>query len=208
GGTSMTSLRYVLITPARNEGAFIAKTIESVIHQTVLPTKWVIVNDGSTDDTGTIVEKYLPQHSWIELITMPNRRDRSFAGKVYCFNAGLERLQSLDYDVIANVDADVSFDQDHFEFLMDKLANFPKLGVTSTGYTEHGHVARYSFKDVAGQCQVFRRKCFEEIGGYFPSKYGGVDWIAVRMARMKGWKTITFTERTFCHHRLMGTAET
>ena len=74
---------YVLITPARNEAAFIEKTIESVIQQTVLPTKWVIVDDGSTDSTAAIVSRYLERNPWIELVQRPVRLDRSFAGKVH-----------------------------------------------------------------------------------------------------------------------------
>ena len=80
---------YVLVTPARNEAAFIEKTIESVIHQTVLPMKWVIVDDGSTDKTPEIVGRYLAQYPWIEMVRMPQRRDRSFAGQGAAFNAGL-----------------------------------------------------------------------------------------------------------------------
>src|SRR5271165_1072058 len=120
---------YVLITPARNEEAFIEKTIESVIHQTVLPTKWVIVDDGSTDRTAEIVSRYLVQYPWIEMVQMPQRRDRSFAAKVGAFNAGYERVRGLKYEIIGNLDADISFDKDHFEFLARKFSGDPTLGV-------------------------------------------------------------------------------
>ena len=79
---------YVLITPARNEAAFIELTIKSMVAQTVRPAKWVIVSDGSTDGTDEIVKKYAANHDWIELLRMPERRERHFAGKVYAFNAG------------------------------------------------------------------------------------------------------------------------
>src|SRR5467141_784957 len=101
---------YVLITPARNEEKFIELTIESVVAQTVRPLKWVIVSDGSTDGTDEIVRKYAADHSWIELVRMPERRERHFAGKVLAFNAGYARLRGLKYEVIASLDADVSFD--------------------------------------------------------------------------------------------------
>ena len=202
-----TNIPYVLITPARNEEAFIEKTIQSMINQTHLPLKWVIVNDGSTDSTAGIISRYLPKYGWIEMIEMPTRLDRSFAAKVHSFNAGYERVKHFNYEVIGNLDADISFDKDYFEVLLGKFAGMPEIGVAGTGYTEGGCIAKYSCKDVAGQCQIFRRECFEDIGGYFPSKYGGVDWIAVRTARMKGWKTRTFSEKTFAHHRPMGTAE-
>ena len=95
-------ISYVLVTPARNEEALIEKTIQSVIAQTVLPTKWAIVNDGSTDNTASIVSRYAANHPWIELVNLPAHRDRSFAGKVHAFNAGLERVKDLDYEVIGS----------------------------------------------------------------------------------------------------------
>jgi glycosyltransferase involved in cell wall biosynthesis len=127
---------YVLVTPARNEAAFIEKTIESVIRQTVLPAKWVIVNDGSTDDTGAIVAKYTPQYSWIELVNLPARRERNFAAKVHAFNVGLERVKDIPYEIIGNLDADISFDDDHLEFLLTRFREDPKLGVAGTTFKE------------------------------------------------------------------------
>jgi hypothetical protein len=108
---------YVLVTPARNEQAFIEKTIQSLIHQTLLPLKWVIVDDASTDRTAEIVSSYLTEHPWIELVQMPQRRDRSFAAKASAFKAGYERLSGISFDIIGNLDGDISFDKDHFEFL-------------------------------------------------------------------------------------------
>lgn len=202
---------YVLITPARNEGAFLEKTIESVIHQTILPTKWVIVDDGSTDRTPEIIGRYLPQYPWLEMVQMPQRRDRSFAGKVQAFNAGFERVTGLAYEIVGNLDADISFGKDHFEFLMRKFSEDPRLGVAGTVFTEEGYnSATDSFeghKHVSGQCQLFRRSCWEEIGGYIPHRAGGIDWMAVTTARMMGWKTESFRERSFIHHRHLGTAE-
>lgn len=202
---------YVLITPARNEAAFIEKVIESVIHQTVLPMKWVIVDDGSTDRTAEIVGGYLAKHPWLEIVQMPQRRDRSFAAKVQAFNAGYERVKSLGYQVIGNLDADISFQNDHFEFLLAKFADDVRLGVAGTVFTEEGYdSSRDSFegrKHVSGQCQLFRRECWEEIGGYIPHRAGGIDWMAVTTARMMGWKTESFRERSFRHYRHLGTAE-
>src|SRR5713226_4266269 len=108
-----TSLTYVLVTPARNEAAFIEQTIEAVVGQTIRPAKWVIVSDGSTDGTDEIVKGYAAKHNWIELVRMPERRERHFAGKVGAFNAGYARVRDLDYDVIGNLDADISFDEEY-----------------------------------------------------------------------------------------------
>jgi glycosyltransferase involved in cell wall biosynthesis len=204
-------LQYVLITPAHNEEAFIEKTIQSVVRQTILPVKWVIVNDGSTDSTASIVTRYLAKYDWIKLIEMPKRRDRSFAAKVHAFNAGYDRVKNLEYKIIGNIDADISFDKDHFEFLLSKFGEDPKLGVAGTIFKEEGYSSETdSFEGqshVSGQCQLFRRECFHDIGGYIPHKAGGIDWMAVTTARMMGWKTRSFRERSFFHHRHLGTAE-
>src|SRR5207237_6369152 len=137
--------------------------------------------------------------------------ERSFAGKVHAFNAGLDRVCSLPFDVIGNLDGDLSFDPDYLEFLMRKFSEDPKLGVAGTPFTENGYdSARDSFEGenhVAGGCQLFRRRCFEDVGGYVPNPAGGIDWIAVTTARMKGWKTKSFPEKRFHHYRTLGTAE-
>lgn len=201
-------LSYVLITPARNEEDYIELTIQSMIVQTHLPLKWFIISDGSTDGTDSIVKKYLSDYSWIEFVRMPEREERHFAGKVMAFNVGYERVVSLDYDIIGNLDADISFDKEYFSFLLSKFAENEKLGVAGTPFIENG--MHYNFKfastdHVSGGCQLFRRQCFEEIGGYVPIKGGGVDWIAVTTARMKRWETRTFLENTCKHHRKIGT---
>jgi glycosyltransferase involved in cell wall biosynthesis len=201
-------LTYVLITPARNEADYIELTIRSMINQTRPPLKWVIVSDGSTDGTDEIVKKYLPDHPWIDLVRMPERNERHFAGKVMAFNAGYEKVQHMPYDIIGNLDADISFDEDYFEFLISKFAENKKLGVAGTPFLEDGKHYDFRFAStdhVSGACQLFRKECFEEIGGYIPIKGGGIDWTAVTTARMKGWKTQTFVEKTCLHHRQIGT---
>ena len=203
--------RYVLITPARDESAYIRKTLESVVAQTVLPLRWVIVSDGSTDGMDDIVKEYTARYDWIELLRMPERKERHFGGKVYAFNAGLARVSQLAYDVIGNLDADVSFEPDYIEYLLGKLAENPQLGVAGTNYLEDASM-KYDYRftnieDVTGQCQLFRSECFEQIGGYTPNKDGGVDLFATLAARMRGWETRTFTDKYFLHHRPSGTAK-
>jgi glycosyltransferase involved in cell wall biosynthesis len=201
---------YVLITPARNEAAFIEQTVKSVVGQTVLPAKWVIVSDGSTDGTDGIVKEYAAEHRWIELVRMPERKERHFAGKVQAFNAGYEKVKDLNYDIIGNLDADITFEEDYMSFLLGKFAENPELGVAGTPFVEGSFQYNYTFvsiEHVSGACQLFRRKCFEEVGGYIPIRGGGVDWVAVTTARMKGWKTRTFTEKTCLHYRKIGTGK-
>jgi hypothetical protein len=207
-------LNYVLVTPARNERRLIEGTIRSVIAQTHLPSRWVIVSDGSTDGTDEIVARYAGEHAFIELLRMPEHRERNFAAKAVCFNSGFDHLRESDFDLIANLDADVTFGPDYFEFLVGRFAEIPRLGVAGTPFVEdasrpQSHSYSHRFADlehVSGTCQMFRRQCLEEVGGYVPIKGGGIDWIAVTTARMKGWQTRTFLERTCLHHRKMGTA--
>src|SRR5215831_6411259 len=204
-------MKYVLITPAHNEESFIPKTLASMVAQTVPPERWVIVDDGSMDRTPEIVEKYAKRYPWIELVRRHQRQDRNFASKAHSVNAGWERVQSLKFDIIGNLDADVSFAPDYMEFLMRKFREDSDLGVGGTPFTQDGGYdsTKDSFEGenyVAGPCQLFRRQCFQDIGGYVPNRAGGVDWIAAMTARMKGWKVQSFPEKSFHHHRTLGTA--
>ena len=204
--------RYVLVTPTRNEEAFIEETIESVARQTCLPLKWVIVNDGSTDSTRSRIEPFLSKHNWIELVNLPVRQERNFAAKVRAFDAGQQKVKHLNYELIGNLDSDVILDADHFEFLLNKFNDDPRLGVAGTVFREEsGYNSETDSLEgqlhVSGQCQLFRRECFADIGGYFANKAGGIDWIAVTTARMMGWKTRSFREKSFLHQRRLGTAE-
>ena len=204
------SLKYVIITPARNEAQFIELTLKSVTNQTLLPQKWLIVSDGSTDGTDEIVNRYIAQYPWIELVRMPERAERHFAGKVHAFNAGYMKVRDSQSDVIVSLDADISFEDGYFAFLLEKMAADKALGVVGTPFRElTGETYDYRFvniEHVSGACQAFRRECFKDIGGYLAVKGGSIDHIAVISARMKGWKTRTFTDKICLHHRAMGTA--
>ena len=211
-------LSYVLITPAYNEAALIELTIRSVIAQTVLPRKWLIVSNGSADNTAEIVRRYATEYDWIELLQLPDRRERDFAGKAEAFNAGYSRLASVasqpttSWDLVANLDADITFGPDYFEFLLQKFSANPRLGVAGTPFVEdHDRLDQHSYAHrfansvhVSGACQMFRKQCLAEVGGYAPLKTGAIDWAAVTTARMKGWETQTFNEKVCFHHRELG----
>jgi len=203
-------LRYVLITPARNEEAYLEKTAQSVISQTTLPLKWMIISDGSTDRTDAIAKDYAARYPWIEYQRRPEHAHRNFAAKAECFMDGYQKVRSLEFDIIGNLDADLSFEPDYVEYLLDQFRESPDLGVAGTPFLEESVHYNYRFtniKHVSGACQLFKRDCFDAIGGYVPIARGGIDWIAVTMARMKGWKTRTFTDKIIIHHRKMGTGK-
>jgi poly-beta-1,6-N-acetyl-D-glucosamine synthase len=204
---------YVLITPARNEEAYIEKTIESVISQTILPKKWVIVSDGSTDRTDEIVSDYVARYDFIQLLRVAGDGNRNFGSKVNAFNAGYKQLEGIDYDFIGIVDADVSFDSDYYENVLARFEQNPKLGIAGGIFFDvydgksHGkpHKALVSLNSVRGPIQLFRRRCYRDIGGYIPQKLGGEDTVAEVMARMYGWEVQSFPKLKGLHHRLTGT---
>jgi glycosyltransferase involved in cell wall biosynthesis len=208
-------LKYALITPAWNEAAHLNEVVRSVVSQTLLPVRWVIVSDGSTDGTDEIAQTYARRYAWINLLRLERSPVRHFAGKAQAVNAGYESLKGIDFDLVGNLDADITLPPEYYEFLLSKFNEMPKLGVAGTPFIEDSdnpgnHSYGYALANlnhVSGACQMFRRCCFEDIGGYVPIKGGGIDWVAVTTARMKGWETRTFIEKTCMHHRAMGTAD-
>jgi len=207
------TLTYVVLTAARNEEELIEKTLKSMVIQTVKPLKWIIVSDGSTDRTDEIVRSYAEQHPWIELMRMPERKERDFGGKARSINTAYEHVRNLQFDLVSNLDADISFGPTLFEYLLGKFRTIPRLGVGGTPYAEnpekpHLHSCSESWADlnyVSGACQLFRRECWEQIGGYVQIKSGGMDWIAVTTARINGWQTTCFVDQHYFHHRKVGT---
>ncbi len=207
------NLTYALITPAWNEEKHLDELFRSVTAQTVPPVRWVIVSDGSTDRTDEMVRVATSRFPWITLLRLERDPERHFAGKAHAVNAGYASLNNVDFDIMGNLDADMTLPPDFYEFLISRFEAIPNLGVAGTPFVEDtgnpgSHSYTFSNLDhVSGACQLFRRRCFEHIGGYRPIKGGGIDWVAVTTARMLGWTTRTFVEKTCIHHRTMGTAD-
>jgi glycosyltransferase involved in cell wall biosynthesis len=206
---------YALITPAWNEEANLERVIRSMVVQSVPPVAWVIVSDGSTDRTDEIARAWASRYPWIRLVRRERPPARHFAGKAQAVNAGYATLTPLAFDLIGNLDADISLPPDYYEFLISRFEAMPDLGVAGTPFIEDGNApddhsyghALANLTHVSGACQLFRRRCFDEIGGYTPIEGGGIDWVAVTTARMRGWTTRTFLERACRHHRAMGTGD-
>jgi glycosyltransferase involved in cell wall biosynthesis len=205
------SVSYILITAARNEEAYIENTIKSVISQTLLPKAWVIVSDGSTDHTDEIVKQYATNHDFIRLVRRETDTSRNFASKVYAIRAGIDKLNGTEYDFIGSLDADITLQPDYYERLFEIFRENPKLGVAG-GIACELHNKRWLRQhtnvewSVAGGTQMFRRQCYDDIGGYLPLHKGGEDAIAEVMARKHRWQTKTFPQLEVFHHRESGTA--
>lgn len=201
----MRMSQYVVITPAHNEQAFIEKTIRSMVAQTVRPIKWVIVNDGSTDRTGPIVEGWAKQHGFIQLVNLRRDEGRDFARKALAFDAGFKEIRKLTFDFIGNLDADISFEPDYFQNILKEFASDPKLGISGgivyTKFTDKFVSYDTTADSVGGKVQLFRRECFEAVGGYLPLKHGGIDTAAEIMARMNGWIVRKSFENKAFEHR-------
>ena len=198
-------MKYVLVTPARNEESYIERTIRSVLAQTLLPESWVIVSDGSTDLTDSIVEKYQAEHPFISLLRFHRDGGSNFGSKAKAFQAGYRALANQKHDLVGNVDADVTFPPEYFETMISKFQEAPDLGIAGGIICElmNGKYSpqNISLNSVAGAVQLFRRECFEAIGGYIPIRSGGIDAAAEILARMNGWKVRTFANIHVLHHR-------
>ena len=201
---------YILITAARNEEAYIEKTILSVIAQTILPAKWAIVSDGSTDRTDEIVKQYADLHNFIQLLHKSTDQERNYGAKAKALKLGYEQLANLEYDFVGNLDADVSFEPIYYERALSKFDANELLGVAGglrfTCGPEWFRQVRPARNSAGGPTQLFRRQCYEEIGGYLPLRFGGLDTVAETMARMHGWEVETFPDLEAFHYRSTGTA--
>jgi glycosyltransferase involved in cell wall biosynthesis len=190
------------VTPVRDEIATIGRTIDSVVRQTVRPAEWVIVSDGSTDGTNEAVEKAALHNSWIRLLALPARSERSFAAVVRNTEAGVAALLCRDYQYLGLLDADVEFNSKYFESLISCFEASPQLGLAGGVVIDVGQ-PRNRFPrnriDVPGAVQLFRRACFERLGGLMAIPEGGWDGLTCAVARMRGFETRLVTDLVVDH---------
>lgn len=205
-----TSYKYVIITPVRNEQEYFEKTIKSVISQTITPIEWIIVDDGSTDNTNKIIGRYTKRFSWIRSIFRQNRGFRkNGSGVIEAFYDGYNSLQSRNWDFIVKLDGDLSFDSYYFENC------FRRMSVNS-GYGLCGGTIYNSMNGnlilekqpkfhVRGATKIYKRECWKAIGGLMRAP--GWDTIDEVKANMLGWKTGSFPDLKLIHHRYTGKAD-
>lgn len=203
---------YILITPVHNEEELIGQAIESVIAQTVLPKKWLIVDDGSTDETANIIKQYEAQYDFMTSFCLSHTEIESYYGqRTRVVLAGYEKIKHMEHAFVGVLDADITLQPTYYEDLLDEFDRNPQLGIAAG-------VFLYKINDclkkplmdkscTSGSNQVFRRDCYEEIGGYTPLKHGGDDSLVDILARMHGWKTQSFEKCPVIQHRAVGTGD-
>jgi biofilm PGA synthesis N-glycosyltransferase PgaC len=194
--------QYVLLTPVKNEESTIAVTIASVVEQSLLPTEWVIVSDGSTDRTDSIVESAARTNPWIRLIQLPVRATRSFGAVVRATETGVKALTSTRYMYLGLLDADVRFAPDYYERLIEHFERNPLLGLAGGMVVDVG-VSKSrrprNVQDVPGAVQFFRRTCFDSLGELLAIPEGGWDVLTCAKARMNGFETKLVPELVVDH---------
>jgi poly-beta-1,6-N-acetyl-D-glucosamine synthase len=199
--------QYVLLTAAKDEEAFIEDVVASVLRQTVLPAAWVIIDDGSSDRTGPIVERMASEHPFIHLQSTTSRGGRNFGSKDKAIMAAYRLAESLEFGFVGVLDADTTLERkDYYESILEEFDRNPQLGLAGGFVYERRRVAweirpDNSEDSVPGTGAIFRRSCFDQIGGYTPLRYGGSDWLVQLDAKMAGWDTMTLPDLHIFHYR-------
>lgn len=202
--------RYVVITPVRDEEEYIRFTLRSMIMQTLRPVEWVIVNDGSTDGTGEIIEGFAAAHSWIHVVHRANRGYRKAGGGVIdAFYEGFSALRSREWDFVVKLDGDLEFEETYFRDCLSCFRDDPQLGIAGgtivhliDGVRRDERVPEFH---VRGATKIYRKACWDAIGGLLRAP--GWDTLDEVKANMVGWTTRSFSDISILHHRFTGEAD-
>jgi poly-beta-1,6-N-acetyl-D-glucosamine synthase len=208
----MTPPVYVVITPVRNEGSRIDKTIDSMVRQTLIPAMWVIVDDGSSDETPQIIDAAAEQHAWIRTVHRADRGSRkSGGGVVEAFYDGYPLVAGVAWDFLVKLDGDLSFGPDYFDQCLAHFGADSSLGIGggTVCVLENGNETVESRGDppfhVRGATKIYRRRCWEDIAPLVQAP--GWDTIDEVKANMKGWKSRTLAEFRLLQHKSTGIAD-
>ena len=208
----MNEASYIIISPVRNEAKYLPLTIESVTKQTLRPKRWIIVDDGSNDETGAVAEVAAARFDWIQAI---HRSDRGFrkpgGGVIDAFYDGYDQIGPLDWQFVVKLDGDLSFASDYFARCLLRFQQDSRLGIGGGTVCKEsaGHLLSESTVDpafhVRGATKIYKRDCWERIGGLIHAP--GWDTVDEFKANMLGWTTYTFSEIQVLHHRPAGQAQ-
>lgn len=208
-----TSRSYVLISPCRDEADYMRQTLDSIIAQSILPAKWVIVDDGSTDETPQILEEYASRYPWIKIVTRRDRGQRAVGpGVVDAFYAGLDTVNMDDFAYLCKLDLDLEIPPTYFERVMARMEATPRLAnYSGKSYLREkdGRLTseRLGDENAVGQIKLYRTRAFKEIGGFVRQvSWDGIDG---HMCRMKNWiaQSEDSPELRFIHLRQMGSSQ-
>ena len=196
------STAYVLVTPTKDEEMTIGETLASVFSQTILPAEWVIVSDGSTDRTDSLIREAQAEHPWITLIQLPSRQGRCFGAVARATKLATERLSVRDYAFIGLLDSDLRFPPGYFESVLSRFHANPRLGLAGGMVLDPGESLNSvpdNTADVPGAVQFFRRECFESLSGIHAIPEGGWDMLTCAESRMNGFETTLLTDLVVDH---------
>ena len=205
---------YLIISPCRNEADFMVNTLQSVVNQSVIPAKWIIVDDGSTDATPEILQRYADQYDFIQIVTRDNRGHRSVGpGVIEAFYAGLAEVDMGNYQFICKLDLDLIMPPRYFELMIEKMKSNPRIG-TCSGKTyfedkRSGELIPEECGDESsiGAAKFYRMSCFQQIGGFVRQvMWDGID---SHRCRLLGWISMSWDEEEvrFIHLRPMGSSQ-
>ena len=203
----LAKTKYVVITPVRDEEAYLPLSIESMVRQTIRPVEWVIVNDGSKDRTAEIIEEAASEYPWIRAVHRTDRGYRKWgAGIIEAFYDGFNSLTCKDWDFMSKLDGDLSFEPEYFEGTFKKFAENPRIGIGG-GVLYHYEEGRKVLErnptfHVRGGAKIFRRECWDALGGLWVGP--GSDTVDEVKANMLGWTTMSFADLHMIHHRPTG----
>ncbi len=198
---------FVILSACKNEQDFVALCIESVLKQSILPSLWIIIDDGSTDNTPKILKEYADKNNFIKIHSFPPNENRSFGSKDKAINHAFSTLHILDYDYIGILDTDISLESiNYFKTVTDEFKTESKLAITGGEVYEN---TSGTFKprpvnvpwSVAGCVQMYRRECFLILGGFLTLDYGGSDTYSELRLREMGWHTKTIRSLQVNHYR-------
>jgi glycosyltransferase involved in cell wall biosynthesis len=200
----------VIVSPVRDEAGRVEQTIDSVVRQTIRPTEWILVDDGSTDGTAEIVDRAAREHSWVRAVRRPNRGFRaSGAGVVGALRDGLAVLRAADWAFLVKLDGDLVLPPDYFERCLEEFRRDPCLGIGG-GTVYHLSMGRRIVDSnprfhVRGATKIYRRACWDAMGSLVEAP--GWDTLDEVRAQMLGWSTRTFPDVRALHLRPTGTAD-